>query len=172
MAPSPFAKKKRPAAPPVKNSVSPPTIHRPVVPVAVGADDDWHNIAIESEVCKFDWELLNASNTDGKIDTIKCLVVGDLGVGKTSLCKTMLGDAFDAQYTPTVFETYKIRVPLFRQVMVELWDMSGNTKYDKKRPVIYPNVNCFLVCFDLTSREAWRNVKRKVLFVVCFVVCF
>ena len=42
-------------------------------------------------------------------DPMKLKVVGDVGVGKTVLCKTMLGDAFDPAYKPTVFETYKIR---------------------------------------------------------------
>ncbi len=170
--PSPFAKKK-PSPPPVKKSSSPPpqpkrdagpapaaaVSSRPVLDLL--ADDKWEQTSINSERCTFDWELLNASNTEPKVETIKCLVVGDVGVGKTCLCKTMLGDEFDPKYVPTVFETYKIRAPLFRQVMVELWDMSGNAKYDKKRPVVYPNVNCFVVCFDLTDRETWRNVKRK-----------
>ncbi len=106
-------------------------------------------------------DLLTALNTEPKLEVIKCLVTGDAGVGKTALCKTMLGDTFDPDYRPTVFETYKIRVPMFKEVPVEIWDMSGNPKYDKKRPVVYPNVNAFLICFDLTSKESWRNVKRK-----------
>ncbi len=27
--------------------------------------------------------------------------------------------------------------------------------------MVYPNVNAFIVCFDLTSRESWESVKRK-----------
>jgi small GTP-binding protein len=90
-------------------------------------------------------------------------VIGDLGVGKTQLCKTMLGDEFDEGYAPTIFETYKIKVPMFREYPVELWDMSGNDKYERKRPVIYPNVNGFVICFDLTNFESWMNVCNKWL---------
>ena len=68
---------------------------------------------------------------------------------------------FASEYEPTVFETYKVKVPMFREVPVEIWDMSGNPKYDRKRPVVYPNINCFLVCFDLTSRSSWEAVKKK-----------
>jgi small GTP-binding protein len=168
MPPSPFAKRGAPPTPPAgKKESAPPAAGKkesataPSAPKIIASESDWDSSSINSETCAFDWELLNANNTDPKVETIKCLVVGDCGVGKTTLCKTMLGDDFNPDYTPTVFETYKIRAPIFRQVMVELWDMSGNPKYDKKRPVVYPNVNCFVACFDLTERESWRNVKRK-----------
>lgn len=124
-------------------------------------DDRWDVESIVSPDCTFAWDNLNHSNTLEAISVVKVLVVGDLGVGKTQLCKTMLGDDFHAGYEPTVFETYKVRVPLFKEVPVELWDMSGNPKYDKKRPVVYPNVNALVVCFDLTSRVSWESVKRK-----------
>lgn len=125
--PSPFSLKKQPPSPPpagkrvVKATTgnSPPARPKkdsvvsgdvaPAKPVVVAADDDWAVTSINSDTCAFDWERLNASNTDSKIETVKCLVVGDVGVGKTVLCKTMLGDAFDPSYKPTVFETYKIR---------------------------------------------------------------
>ncbi len=174
LAPSPFAKKKVNSPPPErpqKQSSPPPprpqqgaaalhAAHHHGIDNVVGGEE-WSAESILSESCTFDWELLNAFNTEPKLEVIKCLVVGDLGVGKTVLCKTMLGDEFASGYVPTVFETYKIKVPLYREVPVELWDMSGNAKYDKKRPVVYPNVNALLICFDLTSKESWQNVKRK-----------
>lgn len=123
-------------------------------------DDEWEVESVLSDSCTFEWARLHVGNTN-KIEVIKCLVVGDMNVGKTQLCKTMLGDSFSAEYSPTVFETYKIRVPLFKTVPIELWDMSGNPKYDRKRPVVYPNINCFLVCFDITNRESWKSVKKK-----------
>jgi small GTP-binding protein len=170
LGPSPFAKKSPPAE---KKNRSPPPA-RPQqqrsaqtqapqqhsVENFVGGEE-WDTESILSDSCRFDWDLLSSLNTEPKLQAIKCLVIGDAGVGKTTLCKTMLGDSFDPDYHPTVFETYKIRVPLFKEMPVEIWDMSGNAKYDKKRPVVYPNVNGILICFDLTSKESWRNVKRK-----------
>lgn len=166
----------RSLAPPVvdrkvhRRSLSVDSGSRPISPAAayhhqgienLSGDEKWRIESPLSDECTFNWDLLNTSNTDASIETIKCLVLGDMDVGKTQLCKCMLGDEFDAKSAPTVFETYKIRVPLWKQIPVELWDMSGNSKYDRKRPVVYPNVNSFLLCFDLTRIESWTNLCTK-----------
>ena len=134
--------------------------HHKAVGSLVG-DDRWLIESVLSDQCQFRWEFLNAENTDPKIKAVKCMVIGDMGVGKTQLCKCMLGDEFDGNSEPTVFETYKVKVPIFKEVNVEFWDMSGNSKYDRKRPVVYPNVNCLLVCFDVTCIASWNNLQKK-----------
>lgn len=46
--------------------------------------------------------MLNLGNTVAGVESIKCLVVGDLNTGKTQLCKTMLGDDFDPGYLVSI----------------------------------------------------------------------
>ena len=46
-------------------------------------------------------------------------------------------------------------------VKLSLWDTAGQEEYDKLRYLSYPNTNVFLVCFALTSKSSYDNVKLK-----------
>ena len=51
---------------------------------------------VRSDTCTFDWAMLTVANTLADVSSLKVAVVGDVATGKTELCKTMLGDKFDA----------------------------------------------------------------------------
>ena len=51
-----------------------------------------------------------------------------------------------------------------RDVTLQVWDMSGVENLSRLRPLVYPNANCFLVCFSLVEKNSlmsacttWRN---------------
>ena len=72
----------------------------------------------------------------------KVEVVGDLGVGKTSIFKRLIKNEFVEKYTPTVgyeFNPYLIKVNN-TIIKFQIWDMCGNDNY---RPV---SVFCHRSC--------------------------
>jgi small GTP-binding protein len=96
----------------------------------------------------------------GNVRSIRMGLFGDCGVGKSALAKVLAGGAFEELLPPTVFDTLKHSVTLCqgqKEVPMEFWDVSGSDRYAKKRPVIYPNVNAFAVCFDLNDRYSFNN---------------
>ncbi len=72
---------------------------------------------------------------------IKLAVLGDSGVGKTSLINQYIQHSFTADYLPTlgvniVIKDIKIkRTNTF--VRLTLWDIAGQEKYDLTRKVIF-----------------------------------
>ena len=77
-----------------------------------------------------------------------------------SLAHVLAGEPF-RDFPPTIFETTKSKIAAAGKTFeLEFWDVSGSERYSKKRPVIYPNVNAFVVCFDLNDFFSFTNVTK------------
>lgn len=63
------------------------------------------------------------------MENLKFLVVGDRGVGKSSLLLTYTAHAFPSGYTPTVFDSYidTVMVDGDRKCL-ELWDTAKRVR--------------------------------------------
>lgn len=118
--------------------------------------------------------------------SVKCVVIGDGAVGKTSLLISYTTNSFPSDYVPTVFDNYTTTVSLrdpsrsdpsstealsgsshshshehLRVFKLNLWDTAGQEEYDRLRPLSYPQTDIFLICFALTERNSFRNVADK-----------
>ena len=101
---------------------------------------------------------------------LKCVVVGDGGVGKTSLLVSYTSHQFPSDYVPTVFENYTAEVALEeadstsqRVYQVGLFDTAGQEEYDRLRPLAYPHTDIFLLCYCVLSFPSYKNIREKWL---------
>lgn len=100
--------------------------------------------------------------------SVKCVIVGDGAVGKTSLLISYTTNTFPQDYIPTVFDNYTTTIALndgdsaepqvFR---LNLWDTAGQEEYDRLRPLSYPQTDIFLLCFSINEPNSFENVKDK-----------
>lgn len=99
------------------------------------------------------------SESPSRPATAKVLLVGDDGVGKTSLIMTFTGNVFPTDYRPIVYDS--VQNIHIGDTELAIWDSAGSEEYDRLRPLSYPGTDCFLICFSVISPASFDSVKQK-----------
>jgi small GTP-binding protein len=82
---------------------------------------------------------------------MKIHILGDAGVGKTSLIHLLQNRAFDSNYTPTVNATY---YDIYHDMLrFQVWDTPADEKYN----VDYSLCELVLIVFDVTRPDTFTN---------------
>ena len=129
---------------------------------------------------KVDWQTADKSDSDVSADflpsqdkkfqmcdqlitdVIKCVIIGDGQVGKTSLLVTYESGEFPSEYVPSVFDD-NVSVPVSiaeESYNLGLWDTGGGEDYHRLRPLCYPNTSVFLVCFSTFHSYSFKLAKQ------------
>ncbi|KAJ7715254.1 small GTPase Cdc42 [Mycena metata] len=96
------------------------------------------------------------------MNTIKLVVVGDSGVGKTSLLFSHTTNKFPTDYIPLIFDSWaKIITVGTETYTLQLWDTASRLEDDRLRPLSYPHTDAFLICFSVGSPASFDNIKEK-----------
>jgi Ras-related C3 botulinum toxin substrate 1 len=93
---------------------------------------------------------------------IKCVVIGDGAVGKTSMLIAYTSGKFPTDYVPTVFDNYEASLKVDgKDVYLGLWDTAGQEGYDRLRPLSYPQTDVFLMCYAINSPVSYKHIETK-----------
>ena len=91
---------------------------------------------------------------------LKILLVGALGVGKSSLSTTLYHKSFqNSPYIPTIgldFISHTFQLD-GQKVKVQLWDMSPRQKWRTFTKTCYRGVHGIIIVFDVTDQHSFGN---------------
>ncbi|KAI3952705.1 hypothetical protein MKX01_013667 [Papaver californicum] len=115
------------------------------------------------------------TNDDLHCSQIRVLVVGDSGVGKTSLVRLIVKGSRIRRPSPTVGCTVSVKHTSYggsgsssnnirgdteRGFFVELWDVSGHERYKDCRSLFYSQINGVIFVHDLAQRSTKTNLQK------------
>jgi len=92
----------------------------------------------------------------------KTIIIGDPGVGKTSMILQFTDRAFRRSYIPTIGANITEKSITLNNVIYQmiLWDLAGQSKFQKIRSLYYNGAQCVIIVFDLTKPESFENIKN------------
>lgn len=106
----------------------------------------------------------NKEKKSVKTRDVKCVVVGDGAVGKSSMLTMYTKNIFDESYTPTIFENYQTLIcAKNKYYSLSLWDTAGQSDFDRLRNLSYPDTDVFLICYDTNNKDSFYNLTSQWL---------
>lgn len=94
--------------------------------------------------------------------SLKIVVVGDSGVGKTCFLIRYVQDNFEEDTQPTLGVEFlsKIVQSETHRIQLQLWDTAGQEVFRSVTKGYYRGSAGALIIFDLTNRDSFTNVER------------
>jgi len=93
----------------------------------------------------------------------KCLVVGEIGVGKSSVIRRYAHGVFSMHYKATIGVDFALRVINWDDntvVRMQLWDIAGQERFGNMTRVYYKEAVAAFVVFDVTRVGTFDAVAK------------
>ena len=96
--------------------------------------------------------------------TLKLLIVGGSGVGKTNFLNIFLNNKFNQNYFSStgIDLQNKIMNIKNKKVRIQIWDTAGQEKYKSITKNLFLKVMGALVLYDITNEESFTKLKEWV----------
>eukprot|EP00758_Cryptobia_borreli_P007091 Tbor_TRINITY_DN5245_c0_g1::TRINITY_DN5245_c0_g1_i2::g.16309::m.16309 len=92
----------------------------------------------------------------------KIIVIGDSGVGKSSLTVRLSEDVFYKDYASTIAIDFRMYFMHFleKRIRLQIWDTAGQERFQSVATAFYRGANGVLLCFDLTHRPSFLHLEQ------------
>ena len=98
-------------------------------------------------------------------DNISCKVVlvGDTGVGKTSIIERYINNRYDENQKTTLVSSYtfkKIDIKKYnKSVSLDIWDTAGQEVYRSLSKNFYLNASIGILVYDISRKNSFESIK-------------
>jgi len=92
----------------------------------------------------------------------KLLIIGDSGVGKSSILLRFADNLFSGSYITTIGVDFKIRTINIdgEKIKLQIWDTAGQERFRTITSTYYRGTHGVIIVYDVTNAESFVNVKR------------
>ena len=105
-----------------------------------------------------------AEETDKKAKSCKVVLLGDSGVGKTSIISRYISNTFSSQQLPTTGANFVSKMVLLedenKSLKFEIWDTAGQEKFRSLAKVFYKNAAVCVLVYDITRKTSFEEIKN------------
>jgi len=107
---------------------------------------------------------MKESSEEKKPDySLKVIMVGSCGVGKTQLVSKYTRNEFTEENNMTIgvdFTPMKVEINE-KNISINIWDTSGEDKYQSITSVYYRGATGVILVYDITSKESFEDLSTK-----------
>ncbi|KAG1443254.1 hypothetical protein G6F56_010742 [Rhizopus delemar] len=93
---------------------------------------------------------------------LKVIILGDSGVGKTSLMNQYVNKKFSNQYKATIgadFLTKEVMVD-DRLVTMQIWDTAGQERFQSLGVAFYRGADCCVLAYDVNNSKSFEALGK------------
>jgi Ras-related protein Rab-1A len=99
---------------------------------------------------------------DNQYDYIfKIIVIGNPGVGKSSILNSLIDNKFDDQYGSTLGIDFRVKTMKIdnKNIKLLLWDTAGQERFKTITSPYYRNVHGVVLVYDITDRKSFQDLN-------------
>jgi len=100
--------------------------------------------------------------TARKRTLLKVIILGDSGVGKTSLMNQYVNKKFSNAYKATIgadFLTKEVQVD-DRLITMQIWDTAGQERFQSLGVAFYRGADCCVLVYDVNTTKTFENLDN------------
>ncbi|MEW5305435.1 MAG: hypothetical protein WDW38_010465 [Sanguina aurantia] len=93
---------------------------------------------------------------------LKVIILGDSGVGKTSLMNQYVQRKFSKEYKATIgadFLTKEIEID-DKKVTMQIWDTAGQERFQSLGVAFYRGADCCVLVYDVNSAKSFEDLDN------------
>ncbi len=109
---------------------------------------------------------MDDDDNDGEdVRNCKVVLLGESGVGKTSIISRFINDTFEEGLVTTTGASYAGKDMVFKDyqnqvIRFEIWDTAGQEKYRALAQIFYKDAAIAILVYDITSEESFEEIKK------------
>ena len=97
------------------------------------------------------------------METVKVVLIGESGVGKTSIISRYTTNTFDPQTltsSSAQFLTKTINLNENTSIKFDIWDTAGQEKFKSLAKIFYKDAKVIILVYDITNKPSFETLKN------------
>lgn len=93
---------------------------------------------------------------------VKVVLLGDSGVGKSSIVLRFVADNFKSDGEATIGASYMGKILQFndKTIKFNIWDTAGQERYHSLAKMYYRDANAAIMVYDITKKGSFEGLKK------------
>uniref|UniRef100_A0AC34RND3 Ras-related protein Rab-18 n=1 Tax=Panagrolaimus sp. JU765 TaxID=591449 RepID=A0AC34RND3_9BILA len=107
---------------------------------------------------------MNSNEGQSILTTLKILIVGESGVGKSSLMLRFVDDTFDPEQSATIGVDFRVTTVNIDNQLVKLaiWDTAGQERFRTLTPSYYRGGQGIICVYDVSNRASFDRLGHWI----------
>ena len=96
-------------------------------------------------------------------EILKLVLIGESGVGKTSIINQFVEQVFTSDKNSTIgatFSSKSVKCGNGKNLKLEIWDTAGQERYRSVTKMFYKDANAAILVYDITNKNSFNQLQN------------